>query len=87
MKSILNAVTLGQGNDSAMVEGEQHLKQEVWVAAGCPLVEMHVTYWAKTQRADPMLSAVLGWLKVQKQTNLKMPLAELISSKEGKLIL
>ena len=48
---------------------------------------MHVSHWDEAQREDPMLSAVLGWLKAQKQTNLKMLLTEHTSSKEGKLIL
>ena len=34
-----------------------------------------------------MLSAVLDWLKAQKQTDLKAVLAEYTSSKESKLIL
>ena len=34
-----------------------------------------------------MLSAVLEWLKAQKQTSLKMLLAKHASSEEGKLIL
>ena len=34
-----------------------------------------------------MLSAVLDWLKAQKQTSLKMLLTEHTSSEEGKLIL
>ena len=67
-----------------MVEVDQCLEQEIWVAAGHPLVEMHVADWAKAQREDPMLSTVLYWLKAQKQTNLKMLLAEHTSSEEGK---
>ena len=74
-------------HDPAMVEGNQHLEQEVHVAAGCPLVEMQVTNWAKAQREDPMLSAVLDWLKAQKQTDLKVLLAEHASSEEGNLII
>ena len=70
-----------------MMEGDQHLEQEVCVTAGCPLVEMHVTDWTKVHREDLMLSAVLDWLKAQKQTNLEMLLVEHTSSKEGKLIL
>ena len=70
-----------------MVEGDQHLEQEVHIAPGCPLVEMHVTNWAKAQREDTGLSAVFDWLKAEKQTNLKMLLAEHTSSEEGKLIL
>ena len=47
MKSILAGVTLGmvhqaKVHDLAMVEDDQHLEPEVWAAAGCPLVEMHV---------------------------------------------
>ena len=48
---------------------------------------MHVTDWAEAEREDPVLSAVLDWLKAQKQTNLKMLLVEHASSKEGKLVL
>ena len=70
-----------------MAEGDQCLEQEVCVATGCPLVEMHVTNWAEAQREDPMLSTVLDWLKAQKQTDLKILLAEHASSEEGKLIL
>ena len=73
-------------HDPAVVEGDQHLEQ-VWVTAGCLLVEMHVTNWAKAQREDPMLNTVLDWLKAQKQTNLRMLLTEHASSEEGKLIL
>ena len=52
-----------------------------------PIVEMHVTNWAKDQREDLMLSTVLDWLKAWKQTNLKIFQAEHASSEEGKLIL
>ena len=74
-------------HDLAVVEGNQHLKQEVCVAPGCPLVEMYVTNWAEAQTEDPMLGTVLDWLKAQKQTDLKILLAEHASSEEGKLIL
>ena len=92
VRSILNGVILGMVHQAkihnpAMVEGDQCLEQEVQVAAGCLLVEMHVTDWAEAQREDQMLSAVLGWLNAQKHTNLKMLLAEQASSEEGKLIL
>ena len=49
-------------HDLAMVEGDQCFEQEVQVAAGHPLVEMHVTIWAEAQREDLMLSIVLDWL-------------------------
>ena len=92
VKSILDGATLGMPHDAkvhnpAMVKGNQHMEQKVCVTAGCPLVEMHVTYWVKVQREDPMLSAVLDWLKAWKQTNLKTLLVEHASSKEGKWIL
>ena len=81
VKSILDGVALGmvhwaKVHNPAMVEGDQHLEQEVHVAAGHPLVEMHVTNWAKAQREDTTLSAVLDWLKIQKKTDLKVLLAE-----------
>ena len=74
-------------HDRAIVEGNLHLKEEVQVAAGCPLVEMHVTNWTVAQREDPLLSTVLDWLNKQKQTNLRALLKEHTFSKEGKLIL
>ena len=92
VKSILNGVTLGMVHDAevhdpAIVEGNQCLEQEVCVATGCPLLEMHVTDWVKAQREDQMLTTVLDWLKAQKQTDLKGLLAEHASSDEGNLIL
>ena len=91
MKSILDGVTLGivhhaKVHDLPVVEGNQHLEQEVCVATGHPLVEMHGPNWAESQK-DPMLSQVLDWLKAQKKTDLKILLAEHASSEEGKLIL
>ena len=70
MKSILDRVVLGVAHnakvhDLAMVEGDQCLEQEVHVTAVCPLVKTQVTDWAKAQREDPMLSAVLDWLKAE----------------------
>ena len=92
MKSILNGVALGTAHhaevhDPAVVEGDQCLEQEVCVATGYPLDEMHVTNWTKAQREDPMLNTVLDWLKAQKQTDLKILLAEHTYSEEGKPIL
>ena len=92
VKSILNGVALGMAHwakvhDPAVVEGNQCLEQEVHVAADWALVEMHVTDWAEAQREDPMLSAVLDWLKAQKQTDLKVLLAKHTSCEKGKWIL
>ena len=47
-----------------------HLEQEVHVTAGHVQVQMHVTDWAKAQREDPALSAILDWQGVQKKTDL-----------------
>ena len=47
------------------------------------LVKMHITDWAKAQRDDPVLSAVLDWLEAQKRMDLKTLLAEHASSEEG----
>ena len=71
VKSIHNGVVLGmvhqaEVHDPVMGEGHQCLEQEVQVTAGYPLVEMHVTNWAKAQREDPMFSTVLDWLKAEK---------------------
>ena len=54
VKSMLDGITLGMAHhakvpDLAMVEGDQHMEQEVCVTSGHPLVEMHVTDWAKAQ--------------------------------------
>ena len=71
VKSTLDGVTLGtvhraKFHDAAMVEGDQHLEQKVCVTAGCPLVEMHVTEWAKALKEHLKLSTVFDWLKAQK---------------------
>ena len=59
------------------------LEQEVHVTTGHVLVQMHVTDWTEAQKEDPVLSAVLDWLGVQKKTDLKALQAEHASSKEG----
>ena len=88
MQSILDGVTLGathraEGYDHAMVEGDNGLEKEVHVTTGQVLVEMHVADWAKTQREDPVLDAVLNWLEAQKKTDLKILLGEHAFSEEG----
>ena len=74
-------------HNPAMVEGDQHLEQEVCVAAGHLLVKIHVTDLAEDQREDPKLSTVLDWLEACKKTKLRKLLAEHASSEEGKLYL
>ena len=63
VRSVLGGVTLGtvhqvKFHNPAIVEGDHHLEQEICVAAGCALVQMHVTDWAEAQKKDPMLSSV-----------------------------
>ena len=72
VKSILDRVAIGAAHQAevhnpAIVEGDLSLEKEVHVTAGCALVQMYVTDWPEAQRGDPMLSAVLDWLKVQKK--------------------
>ena len=88
VRLILDGVSLGAAHqaevhDPAIIEGDQGLEQEVHVAMGHMLVQIHITDWAKAQREDPVLSAALDWLEVQKKTDLRMLLAENTSSEEG----
>ena len=88
VRLILNGVTLEAEHwvevyEHAIIKGDHGLEQEVCVAMGHMLVQMHITDWAKTKREDPMLSAVLDWLEVQKMTDLRTLLAEHASSEEG----
>ena len=92
VRSILNGVALRAAHqaeeyDTAIVKGDHCLQQEVCVAAGHALVQMHVTDWAEAQREDQALSAVLDWLGAQKKTDLKALLTKHASSEEGWLIL
>ena len=55
MQAILDGTTLGasqraEGEDPAMIEGDQEKEKEVQVAAGQALVEMHVTDWTTAQK-------------------------------------
>ena len=89
--SILDRVSLGvahraEGYDPTIVEGNHDIEKEVCVATGWVLVEMHLTDWAKTQREDPVLNAVLDWLEAWKKTDLKTLLGKHASSEEGWLV-
>ena len=91
MQSILDGATLGaawraEGDDLAMVEGNQEIEKEVCVTTGQVLVEMHVTNWATAQREDPKLDAVLHWLDTKKKIDLRTLLAEHASSEEGQIV-
>ena len=88
MQSVLDGVALGathrvEGYDPAVVKDDYGVEKEVGVAIGQVFVKMHMIDWAKTQREDPMLNAVLGWLEAQKKTDLKTLLGEHASSEEG----
>ena len=89
--SILDGVSLGaihraEGHDPAVVEGHYGLEKEVCVATGWVSVEIHMTDWAKTQREDQVLNAVLDWLEAQKKTDLKTLLGVHASSVDGWLV-
>ena len=76
-----------QVHNPAIVKGGLSLEKEVHVTTGCTSAQMHVMDWAEVQREDPMLSAVLDWLKASKKTDLKALLVEHASSEEGQMIL
>ena len=81
IQAILDGATLGasqmaEGEDPAVIEGNQKKEKEVWVTTGWVLVEMHVTNWATAQKEDPELDAVLQWLESKKKTDLRTLLRE-----------
>ena len=91
MEGILDGTTIGssqrvEGEDPAVIKGDQQMKKEIQVAAGWVLVEMHVTNWAAAQKEDPKLDAVLQWLESKKKTDLRTLLGEYASSKEGQMV-
>ena len=47
---------------------------------------MHVTDWAKAQKEDPELDAVLQWMGSRKKADLNTLLRECIKSKEGLMV-
>ena len=91
MQSVLDGVTLGasqraEGEDPAVVDGDQEKEKEVQITAGEVLVEMHVTNWTAAQKEDPELDAVLHWLEAKKKTDLRTLLGEHASSEEGQIV-
>ena len=101
MQSVLDGVTLGatqraEGDDPAMVEGDQEIEKKVCVTAGQVLVKMHVTNWvrhklgsylgAAAQREDPKLDAVVHWLEAKKKADLRTLLGKHASSEEGQIV-
>ena len=47
---------------------------------------MHVTNWAKAQKEDPELDAVLQWLGSKKKADLRTLLRECVMGKEGQMV-
>ena len=91
MQAVLDGATVGasqrvDGENPAIIENDQQLEKEVWVATGKVLVEMHVTNWAAAQKEDPELDAVLQWLESKKKTDLRTLFGECIMSKEGQMV-
>ena len=91
MQAVLDGTTLGasqraEREDPAMIEGDQEKEKYVRVAAGQVLVEIHVTNWARAQKEDWELDAVLQWLESKKKTDLRTLLREYASSEEGQII-
>ena len=78
MQAILERATIGasqtvEGENPAVIKGDQQREKEVWVATGWALVEMHVTNWVAAQKEDPKLYAVLQWLESKRKTDLRTP--------------
>ena len=60
--SAVDASQRAERENPAIIENDQQLEQEVQVATGQVLAEMHVTDWAVVQKEDPELNAVYnGW--------------------------
>ena len=91
MQAILDGAAVGASHraereNPAIIENDQQLEQEVQVATGRVLVEMHITNWAAAQKEDPELNAVLHWLETRKKADLRTLLGECIISKEGQMV-
>ena len=57
VQAIMGGATIGasqrvEGEDPALIKGDQNREKEVWVTTGQVLVEMHVTNWATAQKED-----------------------------------
>ena len=73
VQAVLDRVAVGtpqwaEVENATVVENNQCLDQEIHVATRRVLVEMHVTDWAKAQKEDPELDAVLQWLGSKKES-------------------
>ena len=91
VQAVLDQATVGTSQQAevenpAVIENNQCLEQEVRVAARQILVEIHVTDWAKAQKEDPELDAVLQRLSSKKKADLRTLLGECVMSKEGQMV-
>ena len=91
VQAVLDGVTVGTSRCTererpAIIKNEQLLEWKVHVAAGLALVEMHVTDWAKAQKENPELDAVLQWLGSKKKADVRMLLGECVMGKEGWMV-
>ena len=88
VQAVLDGAAMGasqwvEKESPAIIKNNQCLEEGVHVAAGWVLVEMHLTNWAKAQKEDPELDAVLQWLGSRKKVDLRTLLREYIKSEEG----
>ena len=91
VQAVLDGATVGtsqraERENPTVIKSDQQLEQEVWVAAGQVLVEMHVTDWAAAQKEESELDVVLQWLGSKKKADLRTLLGECIRSKEGRMM-
>ena len=91
IQTILDGATIGvsqrvEGEDPAVIKGDQQKEKEIQVTAGQVLVEMHVTDWVAAQKEDPELDVVLRWLESMKKTDLRTLLGEYMLSEEGWMV-
>ena len=82
----MGASQRAERENPAIIKNDQRLEQEVQVATGQILVEMHVTDWAVAQKEDPELDAFLQWLGSGKKADLRTLLGECIMSEEGQMV-
>ena len=91
VQAILDGAAVGasqraERENPAIIKNDQQLEQEVQVATGQVLVEMHITNWAAAQKEDPELNADLQWLETRKKADLRTLLGECIMSEEGWMV-
>ena len=91
VQAILEGAAVGtsqraESENPAIIENDQQLEQEVWIATGQVLLEIHVTDWVAAQKEDPELDAVLQWLESRKKADLRTLLGECVTSEEGQMV-